>query len=248
MDSRIEVFPHPDGPNNAEMPPSTWKETSNSNPDAYRCRPWNSSIVGGLRAAAQPPADKHRRRGQDHAHRDQPPAFFNPAGALRVREYRQWDRLRFAWDVSGHHDLAPNSPTLRANANTAPAITPRDANGKLTRKNVRNGPLPRDSAARSNRGSTPSNANRIARTINGNATTPAASAAPHHEKNDLPTEGAFEKTADGTVPSEQHQQHEPGHDRRQHQRQRHDGLDDPSRARPRSRQPICHAYAGRQRY
>ncbi|CAI2441469.1 Uncharacterised protein [Serratia entomophila] len=78
--------------------------------------------------------------------------------------------------------VAPNSPSERAKASTTPTITPGNDSGSVMVKNTRHGLAPSVRAACSSRVSTASSANRMARTISGNATTAEASAAPRQLK------------------------------------------------------------------
>ena len=74
--------------------------------------------------------------------------------------------------------VAPNSPSARANASTAPAITPGMASGSVMLRNAQNRLAPSVAAASSSLLSIASNDSRIARTISGNAMMPQESTAP----------------------------------------------------------------------
>ena len=74
--------------------------------------------------------------------------------------------------------VAPNSPNERAKPSTMPAKIPGKDRGSVMLKNTRHGEDPNVRAACSSLGSTFSNAKRIARTTNGNATTAEAKTAP----------------------------------------------------------------------
>src|SRR6185437_2481213 len=74
--------------------------------------------------------------------------------------------------------VAPNSPNARANASATPATSPRSDKGRVSPKKIRQPFAPSVAAACSSFRSTDSNAPRSATTSNGNAITPAASAAP----------------------------------------------------------------------
>src|SRR5471032_1733980 len=78
--------------------------------------------------------------------------------------------------------VAPNSPIARANASKAPASTPRQASGRVTRKNTPIGAMPSTRAACSNCRSTVSNAVRADFNISGSDTTAAAITAACHVK------------------------------------------------------------------
>src|SRR5471032_1025285 len=78
--------------------------------------------------------------------------------------------------------VAPNSPIARANASSAPASTPRQASGSVTRRNTPNGAIPSTRAACSNCRSTVSNAERADFKISGSDTTAAAITAACHVK------------------------------------------------------------------
>ena len=74
--------------------------------------------------------------------------------------------------------VAPNSPSARAKASIAPAMTPGSASGSVTVTKIQNGLAPSVAAASSSRRSIASIDSRIARTISGNAITPQAVTAP----------------------------------------------------------------------
>ena len=74
--------------------------------------------------------------------------------------------------------VAPNSPKARAKASSTPARMPRQASGKVTRKNTATLPRPSTRAACSSCMSTPSNAARADLQTNGKATIAAAITAP----------------------------------------------------------------------
>jgi hypothetical protein len=78
--------------------------------------------------------------------------------------------------------VAPNSPSARAKARSAPVITPAMASGSVTVKNTRVRLAPSVRAASSSRGSTDSIARRTARTSSGKPMIAAASAAPVQRK------------------------------------------------------------------
>src|SRR6516165_66278 len=74
--------------------------------------------------------------------------------------------------------VAPNSPRLRANDNTMPAMIPGAIKGSVTSANTKSLPAPRVPAASSSRRSTASSDSRIARTSSGKPMIAEASAAP----------------------------------------------------------------------
>ena len=78
--------------------------------------------------------------------------------------------------------VAPNSPSARANASTAPERMPGKAKGRVTRVKVRQGSAPRVRAADSRPGSTASTESRTERTRNGRPTTAPARAMPSQVK------------------------------------------------------------------
>ena len=83
--------------------------------------------------------------------------------------------------------VAPNSPSARAKASIIPAIIPGSASGSVTVAKVQPLFAPSVAAASSNRRSMASIDSLIARTINGNAITPQASAAPvQRNENTMP--------------------------------------------------------------
>jgi hypothetical protein len=73
---------------------------------------------------------------------------------------------------------APNSPRLRANESSAPVMIPGSISGSVTLANTQAGFAPSVAAAASTRASIASTDRRMARTINGNPITAAATAAP----------------------------------------------------------------------
>src|SRR5471032_2382265 len=111
--------------------------------------------------------------------------------------------------------VAPNSPIERANASSVPPSTPRQASGKVTRRNTPNGPMPSTLAACSSCVSTVSNAARAPFSTSGNATTAAAITAACQVKIRL-----MPKLCCSHAPAaDEHQQVVAQHGRRHHHRQ-----------------------------
>ena len=120
--------------------------------------------------------------------------------------------------------VAPNSPSALAKHSTMPAMMPGSASGSVTVANTRKRLAPSVQAASSSLASTASIESRIARTSSGNPITPQASAAPvQRNENTMPNVG--EERADDAAPAERDQQQVAGDDRRQHQRQMHEAVE-----------------------
>ena len=122
--------------------------------------------------------------------------------------------------------VAPNSPSALAKHSTMPAMMPGSASGSVTVRNDQQRGWRRASqAASSSRRSIASNDSRIARTSSGKPITPQASAAPvQRNENTMPKVSARNAPIDA-APAERDQQQIAGDDRRQHQRQMHDAVE-----------------------
>ena len=115
--------------------------------------------------------------------------------------------------------VAPNSPRLRANESSAPVTMPGSASGSVIDANTQAREPPSVRATVSSRRSIAAIDRRIARTISGKPMIAAASAAPvQRNANTMPNQSASHAPSTPLVAEEQ-QQGEADDDRRQHQRQ-----------------------------
>ena len=121
--------------------------------------------------------------------------------------------------------VAPNSPSALAKHSTMPAMMPGRASGSVTVANTSKRFAPSVQDASSSLVSTASIESRIARTSSGKPITPQASAAPvQRNENTMPNVSARNAPITPRRPNADQQQ-VAGHDRRQHQRQMHDAVE-----------------------
>ena len=120
--------------------------------------------------------------------------------------------------------VAPNSPSARAKASTAPASTDGHASGRLMVRKMRDGRAPSVAATLSYRALTCSKPARAVRTSSGSPITAIASTTAFQVKTtSMPRRSSTR--ADAAAAAQQHEQDQPGRHRRHHQRQRDQRFD-----------------------
>ena len=120
--------------------------------------------------------------------------------------------------------VAPNSPSARAKASTAPASTDGHASGRLIVRKMRAGDAPSVAATRSYRALTCSNPARAVRTRSGSPMIAIASTTAFHVKTtSIPSRSST--PPDAAAAAQEHEQDQAGGDGRHHERQRHERLD-----------------------
>ena len=225
--SSSDVLPAPDGPITAVTPAGSVAHTRSSKRGSGSVRSISTAAVTGSppgRAGLRGP--RRESHSADHSAANAS-ATVQPASTT-ARSSRpacaSWKMASASVCVRpgmlpATRIVAPNSPSAREKASTAPARTPRQASGSVTRKKADTGPQPSVRARPTSRGSTSSNAVRAERTSSGNDITAVARTTAFQVKT-TSTPWRGEPAAERAVAAEQLEQREADRGRRQHERQR----------------------------
>ena len=139
------------------------------------------------------------------------------------------------WRLPANVIVAPNSPSARAHASTAPATSCGRSNGSTTWRSRKPGEAPSVAAASSYRSSIDRSPASTARMTSGIDTNAAATTAPA-VLNVSWMPAVVQEPAHEAAPPERGEQPDAGHDRRQHERQDHDGAQHGASREPRARE------------
>ena len=197
--------------------PPAWRK-----PVRRRRRPGHAPRVAPIMQRGD--GSQRQRGGEDHPEH----------GAVEVARFggeedRDRHRLGAARDVSGDHQRCAELAERAGKRQHRPGQIPGRASGNRTARKVRHSPAPSVRAAPSRLGLTCSKAPSAVRYISGNATTVAEMTVAGQEKTIVrPMDSS--SAADGALASEDQQQEEADHGRRENQRQRQDAVDDASGA------------------
>ena len=211
----------PDGPKSAAARASSWTVAveHERRPARARCRD-RSRRASARRAGSPSTARRTRSRPTPAAARAParpgpfPRSRRSPTASVRVAPGM----------LPATMIVAPNSPSARANASTAPASTDGHASGRLIVRKTRAGDAPSVAATRSYRALTCSNPARAVRTRSGSPMIAIASTTAFHVNTiSMPSRSSTRPTLPRRPRSMSRMQ--PRRDRRHHQRQRHERLD-----------------------